>query len=567
MATRTLAGLMTSSVAPLQLRGFRSLWGASLFSNIGGFLQASAAAWLMLDLTGSATWVGLISASTTLPFLALALLAGAVADMRDRVRILLVSQIAMAIAAAAMAVLAFVGEATPVRLLVLGLLIGVAGSFNLPAWQALVPDLVPREMIASAVALNSVSFNVARAVGPALGGLLIATVGAEAGFGLNALSYLSVVIALWLIGRTGTQKPADVAPLTTAMALGWRFARYTHSFRRVLMFGALFGITSSVVPTVLPSHTEALGGGSLAYGVLLGTMGLGAVGSAFARRRLAESLKKWTVPAAIAGYSLGGIVIGLAPSLAWAVSGLVVSGASLVLATTTLNSTAQMLSPRWVRGRTMSLWSLAFAGMTPIGAILAGAVADTLTTRASYVLISLAGVGLAIASIRSGIPVLSEIVPPEFDPDRAAPEHVETLDSGPVMVLNGFDLDPGQVDEFLEAMQDLRLVRLRTGAYRWRLYRDAADPRRLIEMFLVVSWREHLNQHRRIDDVSAALIRRARAFDRTGEPRSRHLIAVDVEKPPDFDLLLATHAHMHETDGSILLEETAEFDAIRRDHI
>jgi hypothetical protein len=205
--------------------------------------------------------------------------------------------------------------------------------------------------------------------------------------------------------------------------------------------------------------------------------------------------------------------------------------------------------------------------MTPIGAILAGAVADALTTRASYVLISLAGVGLAIASIRSGIPVLSEIVPPEFDPDRAPPEHVETLDSGPVMVLNGFDLDPSHVDQFLEVMQDLRLVRLRTGAYRWRLYRDAADPRRLIEMFLVVSWREHLNQHRRIDDVSAGLIRRARSFDRTGEPRSRHLIAVDVEKPPDFDLLLTTHAHMHETDGSILLEETAEFDAIRRDHI
>ncbi|MGH2757839.1 MAG: MFS transporter, partial [Actinomycetota bacterium] len=142
-----------------------------------------------------------------------------------------------------------------------------------------------------------------------------------------------------------------------------------------------------------------------------------------------------------------------------------------------------------------------------------------------------------------------------------------TLDSGPVMVLNGFDLEPGRVEEFLEVMQDLRLVRLRTGAYRWRLYRDAADPRRLIEMFLVVSWREHLNQHRRIDDLSAALIRRARSFDRTGEPRSRHLIAVDVERPPDFDLLLTTHTHMHETDGSILLEETAEFDAIRGDHI
>ena len=558
---------MTSSVAPLQLRGFRSLWGASLFSNIGGFLQASAAAWLMLDLTGSATWVGLISASTTLPFLALALLAGAVADMTDRVRILLVSQIAMATAAAVMAILAFLGEATPVRLLILGLLIGVAGSFNLPAWQALVPDLVPREMIASAVALNSVSFNVARAVGPALGGLLVATIGAEAGFGLNALSYISVVVALWFIGRSDTQKPADAAPLTTAMALGWRFARYTHSFRRVLLFGALFGLSSSVVPTVLPSHTAVLGGGSLAYGVLLGTMGLGAIVSAFSRRILAERLRKSTVPAAIAGYSLGGIAVGLAPSLAWAVPGLFLSGASLVLATTTLNSTAQMLSPRWVRGRTMSLWSVAFAGMTPFGAILAGAVADSLTTRSSYLLISLAGLGLAVAAIRSGIPVLSEIVPPEFDPERTPPEHVETLDSGPVMVLNAFDIQPSRVDEFLTVMQDLRLVRLRTGAYRWRLYRDAADPRRLIEMFLVVSWREHLNQHRRIDDVSAALIRRARSFDRTGEPRSRHLIAVDVERPPDFDLLLTTHTHLHETDGSILLEETAEFDAIRGEHI
>ena len=558
---------MTSSVAPLQLESFRALWGASLFSNIGGFIQASAAAWLMLDLTGSATWVGLISASTTLPFLGLALIAGAVADMTDRVRILLVSQIGMALAAAAMALLAFIGEATPGRLLVLGLLIGVAGSFNLPAWQALVPDLVPREMVASAVALNSVSFNVARAVGPALGGLLIATVGAEAGFGLNALSYVSVVIALGFISRSGKGQPADTASLSTALALGWRFARYTSSFRRVLLFGALFALTSSVVPTVLPSHTDALGGDALAYGFLLGTMGVGAIAAAFARRPLADRLKRWTVPVAITGYSIGGIVVGTAPSLPWAVPGMMLAGACLVITTTTLNSTAQMLSPRWVRGRTMSMWSLAFAGVMPVGAILSGAVADALSTRDAYVLISLAGVGLGLWAVRSGIPVLDEIIPPQFDPDRPAPQHVETLDSGPVMILNSFVIDPVQVDEFLELMQDLRLVRLKTGAYRWRLYRDAADPRQLTEVFLVVSWREHLNQHRRIDDEAATLIRRTRSFDLRGEPRSRHLLAVDVESPPDFDLLLATHSHMHETDGSIPLEESGEMDAVQRGHI
>ena len=554
---------MTSSVAPLQNPGFRALWSASLFSNIGGFLQASAAAWLMLDLTGSATWVGLMAASTTLPFLALALLAGAVADMTDRIRILLISQIAMAGAASVMAVLAFLGEATPGRLLTLGLLIGVAGSFNLPAWQALVPDLVPRDMIASAVALNSVSFNVARAVGPALGGLIIATLGAEASFGLNALSYLAVVFALGLIGRNRRQAPADQAPIGTAMALGWRFARYTSAFRRVLVFGALFGLTSAVVPTLLPSHTDELGGGSLAYGVLLGTMGLGAIVSAFLRRRLAERLRRWTVPVAITGYSLGGIWIGLAPTLMWSVPGLVLAGMSLVLATTTLNSTAQMLSPRWVRGRTMSLWSLAFAGVMPIGSIASGALADALNTRAAYVLVSMAGIGLGVAAIRSGIPILAEIVPPEFDPDRPSPEHVETLDSGPVMVLNAFEIEPDDFEPFVEVMQGLRLLRLRTGAYRWRLYRDATDPRRLTEVFLVVSWQEHLNQHRRIDDVGAALIRKARAFDLSGGPRSRHLLAVDVESPPDFDLLLGVHEDMHETDGSIPLEDTVR----PRDHI
>ncbi|MGQ0847823.1 MAG: MFS transporter [Actinomycetota bacterium] len=549
---------MTSSVAPLRIHRFRALWGASVFSNIGGFLQVSAAAWLMLELTGSATWVGLISASTTLPFLALALVAGAVADMVDRVRVLLVSQIAMGLAAVAMAVITFFGQATPGRLLALGLLIGVGASFNLPAWQALVPDLVPREMVASAVALNSVAFNVARAVGPALGGLLIATLGAEASFGLNALSYLSVIVVLAAMHRRPSPAtPSDPAPLATAIALGLRFARYTKAFRRVLLFGALFALTSSVVPTVLPSHTAALGGGSLAYGVLLGTMGLGAIVAALNRRAVVGRLGRWAVPVSIAGYGLGGISVGFASTPIGAVPGLVLAGACLVWTTTTLNSTAQMLSPRWVRGRTMSLWSLAFAGVTPLGAIFAGGLADAIGTRSAYVMVSTIGIGLGLAAIGSGIPVLHEIVPPEFDPDRPAPDHVETLDSGPVMILNRFEIDPADFDPFIEVMNELRLVRLRTGAYRWRLYRDASDPRRLTEIFLVVSWQEHLNQHRRIDDASASLIRRARAFDLDGGPRSRHLLAIDVESPPDFELLLAAHSHMHEVDGSIPLETIA----------
>lgn len=546
---------MASPVAPLRIRRFRALWGASIFSNVGTFLQSSAAAWLMLELTHSATWVGLISASTTLPFLALALVAGAVADMVDRTRVLLISQTVMGLAAAGMAVITLLGEETPGRLLVLGLVIGVAAAFNLPAWQALVPDLVPREMVASAVALNSVSFNVARAVGPALGGLLVATIGAEAGFGLNALSYVAIIFVLAAMRRRPEGQPLEEsAPLATAIALGLRFARYTPPFRRVLLYGALFGLTSAVIPTVLPSLTDSLGGGSLAYGLLLGTMGLGAIGGAFSRHRVVERLGRTALAVSITGYSLAGVGIALTNDLFWTAPLMVMAGTCLVWTTTTLNSTAQLLSPRWVRGRTMSLWSLAFAGVVPIGAVLSGALADGIGSATSYLLISLAGVVLGLTAVRSGIPVLSDIASPEFSTNRPAPDHVDTIESGPVMILNYFEIEPADFDRFVNVMNDLRLVRLRTGAYRWRLYRDASDPRRLTEVFLTVSWQEHLNQHRRIDDASADLIRLARSFDVRGNPTSRHMLAVDIESPPDFDLLVATHSYLHRVDGSIPLE-------------
>ena len=550
---------MISSVAPFRFAHFRALWGASLFWNLGIFLRASAGAWLMLELTGSATWVGLMSASTTLPFLGLALVAGAVADMVERTKVLLVSQILMGTTAAAMAVITYLGEATPEVLVGLGLLIGLGAAFNLPAWQALVPDLVPREMVASAVSLNSVSFNVARAVGPALGGLLVATVGAEAGFALNALSFLSVIVVLLVLRRRHQIPPAnEPTPLTTAIALGLRFARYTMAFRRVLVFGALFALTSAVVPTVLPSHTAELGGGSLAYGLLLGTMGFGAIAAAFTRRRVVERLGQSAVAVTMAGYSVSGVAVGLAPSVIAAVPFLFLAGACLVWTVVTLNSTAQLLSPPWVRGRTMSLWSLAFAGVSPLGAILAGAVADALTTASAYVILSALGVGLGLAATRSGIPTLDEVTPPEFSGGGRQPQHVDTLDSGPVMIINSFQIHHDDLGAFIAVMNELRLVRLRTGAYRWRLYRDASDPGRLSEVFLTVSWQEHLNQHRRIDDASATLIRRARAFDVRGEPTSRHLLAVDLERPPDFELLVGMHSDLHQNDGSIQLEEELE---------
>ena len=199
----------------------------------------------------------------------------------------------------------------------------------------------------------------------------------------------------------------------------------------------------------------------------------------------------------------------------------------------------------------MSFYTLAFGGVLPLGAILSGIVADAIGTGQAMVVLSLGTVALGLASPLFKLPTLDEVESPEFNEERTLPVHDEIAEGGPVMILNTWTIDESDFAEFTELMNEIRLVRLRTGAYRWSLFRNASTPTRLTEMFATGSWEEHLAQHRRIDDASAALIAKARAFDRADGPVTRHLIAIDVEDPPNFDQLLLTHEQMHQTDGSI----------------
>lgn len=543
---------MSQAVAPLRIREFRSLWIVSIFSNVGSFLQSVAGAWLMLELTGSATWVGLMVASTTLPLLFFALAAGAIADLVDRSKVLLASQVLMGGSAAAMAVVAIFGQMTPGILLGLGLTLGIGVSFNLPAWQAMVPDLVPRGMVASAVALNSVAFNTARAVGPALGGVIVATAGPGAAFALNAASYVGVIAVVARIrGRLRTADP-QVTSMSNAIALGIRFARFTRPFRMLLVLAAMFAITSSVVQAVLPSRTEELGGSAGTYGLLLGAMGFGALVAAFTRHGVVSRLGERSVPTTILFFGLSGIWLGIAPTTLMAIPALMLAGACWVWTLTTTNATAQLMSPEWLRGRTMSLYTLSFVGVVPLGSILAGALADQLGAGRATVLLSILTVVLGLAGPRLRLPALGEVVTPEFTEDRTMPPHVDT-EGGPVMVINTWEIDVAELDEFLEIMNEMRRVRLTTGAYRWRLYRNAEDPHRVSEIFLCVSWEEHLSQHRRIDDGSAEIIRRARSYGTGASPVTRHLVAIDVEHPEDWEPLLTAHEEFHQVDGSIPL--------------
>jgi MFS family permease len=542
---------MTSAVAPLRYGSFRTLWVASVFSAVGTFIQSVAGSWLMWELTRSNTWVGLMVASTTLPLLFFALAAGALADMFDRTKLMLLAQGIMGGSALAMALFTAFDLISPGLLLGLGLLLGVGVSLNLPTWQALLPDLVPRGMIASAVALQSAAFNVARAIGPAIGGALVVAVGPAAGFGINALTYGFVIAALLIVRRTLSVPERQPTSMATAIGLGLRYARFTPVFRRLLALVSIFAVTSSVVQAALPGHTVALGGDELSLGLLLGAMGAGALLGAIIRQQFFDRFRKHAPMLTITLFGLSGIGVGLSPDTTVAGAFMFLSGIFWVLTLTNLNATAQLMAPAWIRGRAMSLYSLAFGGILPLGAIVAGILADAVGTGLAMVVLCAGAVLLGITSPRFRIPTLEEVESPEFSSEREAPLHEETVEGGPVLVLNTWQIDEADFDKFTTVMNRVRLVRLRTGAYRWRLYRNVSDPRRLTELFAIGSWEEHLAQHRRIDDASATLIATARSFDRADGPLTRHLISVDVENPPNFDQLVISHDVMHQTDGSI----------------
>ncbi|MFP3882437.1 MAG: MFS transporter [Actinomycetota bacterium] len=545
---------MSSAVEPLRYPHFRWLWAGNVFSASGTFVQSVAASWLMLELTGSSTWVGLIVASATLPLLFFSLASGALADRFDRARLMLIAQGIMGASAAAMALITWLDLMTPGILLALALAIGTGLALNLPAWQALVPDLVPRGLVASAVALNSAAFNAARAVGPALGGALVAIYGAELGFAYNALSYGVIIVALVLIGPRLVASAQDAPQsMTRAISTGIRFARFTPRFRNLMALVALFALVSAVVQAVLPVHTEHLGGGAVAFGALYGAMGAGALTGAVVRPRIGKWLTGSWIPYTITLFGVSGIILGLAPAVWVAGIGMFLAGLFWLLTLATLNATAQLLTPPWIRGRAMSIYTLAFAGVIPIGSILSGIVADQIETPGSLLVFSTGAVVLGVFTARFGIPHVDDIESPEFTESAAmAPHHDPgAFEGGPVIVLNTWQIDESDFPEFARVMNELRLVRLSTGAHRWRLFRNTSDPTRLTEMMVLRSWEDHLAQHRRLDDAAVALLRRARTFDRVGGPVTRHLIAIDVEHPPHFEDLVATHEELHRTDGSI----------------
>ncbi|WP_326410831.1 MFS transporter [Sphingomonas sp.] len=487
------------AMSPLSVPIFRAVWISSIVSNFGGLIQSVGASWLMIALGASPQLIALVQASTTLPIMLLSLVAGAIADNLDRRKVMLSAQIFMLLVSAALSVFAWAGWLTPWLLLGFTFLIGCGTALNGPAWQASVGDMVPRAALPGAVAMNSMGFNIARSVGPAIGGAIVAAAGAAAAFLANAFSYIGLiaVLARWRPHPIEGRLPPE--PIGTAMMAGVRYVAMSPGLRLVLMRALVFGVAASAVPALMPLVARDLvAGGPLTYGLLLGGFGLGAIGGALGTTRLRTRLRpEGVVRAAVLALSAGAVVAALSRTLPITIAGLLFAGAGWVLALSTFNVSVQLSTPRWVVARALALYQMAAFGGMAAGSWLFGIVAEVDGVATSL----LVAAALQLVSLVLGfVFALPDIAELDLDlRDWTAPvTSVPILPrSGPIVVTIEYRIAAADLPRFLAAMDERKRIRRRDGARHWTLLRDLMEPELWIERYHVATWLDYVRHNQR----------------------------------------------------------------------
>jgi MFS family permease len=518
----------TSPWSPFQHPVFRALWLANMVSNIGTFMQTVGAAWLMTSLSTMAVLVALVQAAGIFPMFLLALPAGALADIIDRRRLLLASQTWMMAAAAVLAVLTLLGATSPSVLLGFTFLLGLGAAMNAPAWQAIVPELVPRPELARAISLNGAGFNLSRAVGPALGGAMVAWAGAGATFILNAVSFLGVIVVLYRWPRPISDAALPAERMAAAIHTGLRYVRHSPRLKAVLWRTGIFMIFSSSLWALLPLVVRyEMGGSSADYGILLGCFGAGAVAGAALLPRMQRHIPAEALLAGMTALAAAMIaVLALVPNLAALVVAMVFSGAAWLVIVSIFNVAIQIAVPAWVRARVLAVYMLVFAGGLSGGSAAWGAIATHQGIKAAL-LFSAGGLVLALlAAIRFRI-ILDE--DSDLTPSLHWPEPHLILEprpeQGPVLITIEYLIELRQSSQFAQAMRALSVIRRRDGAIRWGLFQDAANPGRFLETFIVETWMEHRRQHERMTVADRSIEEQAFAFHiGDGRPRVDHLL-------------------------------------------
>ncbi|MEV0481701.1 MFS transporter [Streptomyces sp. NPDC050508] len=518
MNAKTTSGTGSRSAsawAPLARPVFRALWIAQFVSNIGTWMQTVGAQWLLLG--HGATMVTLVQTASSLPIVLLALPSGVLADRFDRRGLLLVAQVAMFAVSTVLTVLAFADALSAVPLLALTFLLGCGTALMGPSWQAIQPELVEREQLGQASALGAVNMNLARAVGPALGGVVVAAAGAGWVFGFNAVSFLGIaaVLVLWHRPRT-TVPAAEQERLLTALYAGRRYVWNAPGIRRVLLRTALFIPGAAALWSLLPLiAADSLGLGSGGYGLLLGAVGIGAVAGAFALPWLRQHLGINGILAAGAMMFALVLLVLATVHVTWvAVLVLLPAGVAWIGVLSTLNAAMQTRLPGWVRARGLAVYLLVFQGGQALAAPLWGALVQwlgltpALLTGTAVMLLS------ALTLYRWRLYGMEGIDPTLSDHWPTPPlVFVPGPSDGPVLVSVVYRVAPDDRAAFIKAMDRVAHSRRRTGALTWGLFQDGNEPGRFIENYLVGSWAEHLAQHHsRLSTTDRGFEDRARAL-------------------------------------------------------
>jgi MFS family permease len=520
-----------SALSAFHYRAFTVLWTATVVSNIGGWMYSAASAWLMTTLDPNPLAVSLVQVATSLPTFLFALLAGALADIVDKRRLLIVVESFITLSSTALAVFVWLDLITPGRLLLLTFLVETGAALTAPAWQAIVPQLVPRQDLPEAVAANSVGINVSRALGPAVGGVITAAWGIAAPFWANAGSNLGSIGGLlwWRAPQTG-QRRLPTERLVSALQTGIRYARHSRHLRATLLRTVGFFLFASAYWALLPLVArDRIAGGPKLYGILLGVIGASAIAGAFALPRLKRELGPDRLAAAGAIGTAGALLLfGLARNPATAIAASVLAGISWIAVLSSLNVSAQFALPEWVRGRGLAVYMTVLFGTTTLGSAIWGEVASVAGLPTAHFLAA-AGALLAVPltwrwklQTASGM----DLTPSMSWPAPIVTGHVGN-DQGPVMVTVEYRISPKDREAFLTGLESLGHERRRDGAYAWGIFEDIADRSRFLETFFVESWLEHLRQHERVTNADRMLEDRILHLVQ-GTPKITHLIAAEA---------------------------------------
>jgi MFS family permease len=506
--------------APLRHSTFRRIWSASLLSNLGLLIQAVGAAWAMTQMTSSADKVALVQTALMLPVMLIAMPAGAVADMYDRRIVSLISLSIALSGASALTVLAWFGMVTPTILLIFCFVVGSGMALFGPAWQSSVSEQVPAGMLPSAVALNGISYNIARSFGPAIGGIIVATAGAVAAFAANAILYLPLLVALFVWRRESEPSRLPREQFNRAIVSGVRYIANSPSIKIVLMRTLVTGLIGGSISALMPLVVrDLLHGGAQTYGIMLGAFGMGAVIGAL---NIGEVRKRLGGEAAIRActISMGGAIAAVAMSHepVLTAAALVLAGASWMLAVALFNIGVQLSAPRWVAGRSLAIFQASISGGIAIGSWGWGRLTDAAGVEAALLV---SAVLMLLSPLLGFWLHMPRIGARNEDAEFLADPEVQlslTARSGPLVVEIEYRVAQENARAFHNVMQEVQLSRQRNGAYGWSIARDIADPELWTERYHCPTWLDYLRQRNRSTQSERGLHQSAMDFHLGPDP-------------------------------------------------